>query len=239
MHKCLNAQAEGFLSAPSLCHKWITALRQNLEPRLDFISPAKRRALFDIIYKIDRDVLCEETQAPSNYMDEVKELFSKNAHEPEFAFCLAASQEQCYCSLYAAYEHLIVRLYEFRTNTSGYQTGTQTESDFNNAFGPTVTAHCWASNEMRFIKACRNALVHDGGRITPRRKKALDKLAINYMALDDCLVIQPSDNLKAYHVLKDRITILVRTIVDWIQGTKDERPIPRELPPDSQTPVFP
>lgn len=214
MHKSLHSQAEGFLSVPSGCHEWITLLRQRLEREIGHIlSPAKQKALFELLYRIDREILQATTMPPSNYEYNIDELFQKNATEPEFAFSLSATQEQCLCFLFAAYEHFIVRIYETIKHVSDYQTGTKSEKEFVEAFGARAADFCWSSNEITFIKQCRNAIVHDGGKITNRRLTKLSPLNITYDSIDGHLVIRPKDVRWAYSVIKERITRLVDTVL--------------------------
>lgn len=214
MHKSLHSQAEGFLSVPSGCHSWITILRQRLDRDIgELLSPAKRKILFDKLYQIDRDILDATTKAPQDYDYNIDELFERNAIVPEFAFSLSATQEQCLCFLFAAYEHFIVRLYETKQQTTDYQTNNQSEKHFAKAFGDEAATFCWSSNEIKFIKQCRNAIVHDGGKVTTSRKGKLDALNIGYETLEGYLVIRPKEVKWTYHVIKERITKLVDSML--------------------------
>ena len=137
----------------------------------------------------------------------VEEGEAKNSPKNEFRLSLWSSRRICYSSLFFAYEDFIVRCLQT-------QCGDSTRIDYNGfnkkcreTFGDPLTEYCWLNQDVIDAKLIRHALVHAGGRETPKLQDRKHGISV----VDGRLQIVQGDVVALYHLLKERVT----KVVEW------------------------
>ena len=85
-----------------------------------------------------------------------------------FHTSLWASERMCYGALYYSYEWFLTQCVRIKLGNPKYKRGRKEKftNDFRSAFGPQETVACLEDKEVEIARLTRNALTHNGGRIT-------------------------------------------------------------------------
>lgn len=116
----------------------------------------------------------------------------------EFRVALWKLAESMYCSIYYAYENLMVNILK-KIRNSGIRV---TDGDFNKVlievYGNKFANKIWTSNFVSVSREVRNCIVHNGGKPSVR----LLKMKPLPLIKDDDVMISASDTRKLYNTLK-------------------------------------
>lgn len=116
----------------------------------------------------------------------------------EFRVALWKLAESMYCSIYYAYENLMVNILK-KIRNSGIRV---TDRDFNKVlievYGNKFANKIWTSNFVSVSREVRNCIVHNGGKPSVR----LLKMKPLPLIKDDDVMISASDTRKLYNTLK-------------------------------------
>jgi len=132
-------------------------------------------------------------------------LWNEYLETNAFKGALWKTAESSFCSIYYAYEELIVRL----INVDRINTIRVTDRDFNKAvtqnFGENIAEKVWGNSFIALTKEIRNCLVHCGGKASPKllKMRSLPKIDGND------ILISATDVRVLHNYLKPRVMLLV------------------------------
>lgn len=116
----------------------------------------------------------------------------------EFKVAVWKLAESMYCSIYYAYENLIVNILK-KVRESGVRV---TDKDFNKVlievYGDKLTNRVWTSNFVSVSREVRNCIVHNGGKTSDR----LLRMQPLPLVKDGEVMISASDTRRLYNALK-------------------------------------
>jgi hypothetical protein len=118
--------------------------------------------------------------------------------------------ENSYCSLYYAYENLLVAIALEYSDKKIRVTDRDFTAQLNNILGESITTRVWSSSKIILAKEIRNAIVHNGGKLTDK----LVKLKYENISDNGDVIISASDTRNLYNMLKPLVTKLVKRAVE-------------------------
>ena len=83
------------------------------------------------------------------------------------------------------------------------------QTDIIAAFGTAICDQCWDDVDVNLARTARNALVHNGGRVTNEFTEALKAAKCPPVVDDGEIQIMAPDTSSLFHLLKDRATQLI------------------------------
>lgn len=117
----------------------------------------------------------------------------------EFQISLWGSQRIVYGALYYAYEDFLIRCFKHATQSSKYRIKReQFERDCERLFDRATLDSCWTDPRIQTARLIRNALVHNGGRLTSELRSKRHGIVIE----DGELQIMAADTRALFDVLK-------------------------------------
>lgn len=130
-----------------------------------------------------------------------QDVFNEYLKHDEFRAALWKLTENTYCSLYYAYENLIVnalsRILKIRVRV--------TDDDFNKklikVYGDKFANRIWNNSYIAVSREIRNCIVHNGGKVSERLSKMKP---LPYLG-DGDILISASDTRKLYESLKSLV----------------------------------
>jgi len=137
---------------------------------------------------------------PPDFANEIDGFWEEIVGESDFSLSLWKSEENAYVAIYFAYEDYVSRLVGLGKGTSGYKLSDTFQEDFVSLFGSSMFDTCWACKPVRVARLVRNAMLHNGGRLTADLKKIDHGLRLEG---EQIILIAP-DTTNLYNLLKDR-----------------------------------
>jgi hypothetical protein len=132
---------------------------------------------------------------------------------PEFQLSLWGSQRVCYCGIYYAYEHFARTCVALASRKSLARRPKKFVEAATGALGKSCVDHCLTDPEVTQARLARNALAHNGGRVTAELMSIGCPLAVE----NDVIQVMPEDTTHLFHVLKDRAYPLAQTTLGVTQ----------------------
>jgi len=126
-----------------------------------------------------------------------------------FKGALWKSSESSYCSIYYAYENLILGVVTEITGRSLRITDKTFNSEFIGVFGESLMGRVWTSPALTTAKEIRHAIVHNGGKVTGR----LDKMQKKPLIENGDVLISASDMRSLFKYLKPLVVELLTEAV--------------------------
>ena len=167
--------------------------RQKIASWFDQRHAATRRAV-----ERESKVVLAETASKERFWSEVIQL-------PEWGLSIEGSQRLAFAAVYFAYEHFLYRSYVIKTGLTDYRIGQQFKQDFTAAFNEELCDECWTHSGVELGRLVRNALCHNGGRLTKYLENRKRELRIE----DGQIQIWPEDVKKLFDLLKSRVYIMI------------------------------
>jgi hypothetical protein len=180
--------------------KWVSAVREGLVRRMgDSLRHMQRKQLQHVLDELYTEIESIDTRSVTCGCDAMWEGFLEKS---EFQFALLGSQRMCYGALYYAYEHFLVRCVGLAKSDHKYRLPRRREFEqhLTEVFGDDICRECWKDAQINLARVTRNALVHNGCRVTDDLKKMNHPFPVH----DDELQIMAPDTSGLFNLLKDR-----------------------------------
>lgn len=116
----------------------------------------------------------------------------------EFQGALWKLAENTYCSLYYAYENLIVNILSQILNAGVRVTDRRFNKTLLEVYGDKFANRIWNDSYIAVSREIRNCIVHNGGKVSKR----LERMKPPPHIKDDNIIISASDTRKLYNTLK-------------------------------------
>lgn len=136
-----------------------------------------------------------------------KDIWKQYLTESDFILSLWMSEMNAYCSIYFAYESLIVdslsqlrREDESMHRTKRITSGKEIAKRLTNIFGRTASNEYWEDREVNMARLIRHAIVHNGQKITVE----LERYRSVIPQIDGRIMITAKETNKLYDVLKNK-----------------------------------
>ncbi len=126
-----------------------------------------------------------------------------------FKGALWKSSESSYCSIYYAYENLILGIVSEIKGSKLRITDPTFNSEFMDVFGESLMGRVWTSPALTTAKEIRHSIVHNGGKVTPKLEKTQKKPLIE----NGDVLISASDTRALFKYLKPLVVELLREAV--------------------------
>lgn len=135
---------------------------------------------------------------------EILKCWEDMLNKPDFALSLWKSEESAYIGVYFAYEDFVARLIGIAKGRARYELSKTFQADFVETFDESMFERCWRG-PVRIGRLVRNALLHNGGRITEQLERTEHGLKVN----DKQIYIMAPNTTDLFHLLKDRVQLMV------------------------------
>ena len=155
------------------------------------IRPMLRKTLNECLADLNTDIvqaLAVARVVASNDADNVwEELLERN----EFKTILWSGERICFAAVYYNYECFLTECLRIKRGEPEYclTQEKQFKKDFNASFSAALQQQCWSDQDVVIARLARHALVHNGGRMTPKLAKQPHKFVVE----NDELQIMPRD----------------------------------------------
>ena len=128
----------------------------------------------------------------------------------EWPIALWGSQRMCYCTIVFAYEDFVQKAIGIAFNDVAYTTNRRNiGDDINEAFDANIRASIWDHDQVKIARFARNAIAHNGGRLSPELKQ----LPHNFRVDGSGIQIVPEDVRMLIQRLGENVEIICRRLV--------------------------
>jgi len=180
-----------------------------MEKTRSSLSNMKRKEVQKAIEEICAEIGQEFAKDPFIMLDR-EAFWNDYVKNPEIRYTIIASQRMCYGSIYYAYEHFVLEVYRLVSRLPNYRMGRAEEfyEPFTAVFDNNLCHFCWSHPDIRIARFARNALAHNGGRLTDKLKRENHGFLIE----DDEIQVLPGKTKELHELLKERVTRLVSEV---------------------------
>ncbi|MCU7849381.1 MAG: hypothetical protein KZQ89_15615 [Candidatus Thiodiazotropha sp. (ex Lucinoma kastoroae)] len=134
-----------------------------------------------------------------------EQLWSEYLQIKAFKGALWKTAESTYCSIYYAYENLVVNIISQLSNKYLRVTDRNFNSMVSEILGASTAGKVWNNSKISAAKEIRNCLVHNGGKATP----ALKRIRPTPLIENENVLISASDARKLHAYLKPKVVALI------------------------------
>ncbi|MCF7515337.1 hypothetical protein L3V43_17695 [Pseudoalteromonas sp. L23] len=127
-----------------------------------------------------------------------------------FNGALWKTAENAYCSLYYAYENLVVSILAKLSGDKVRVTDRNFHRTFSSCLSEKLLGNVWSSPKVVLAKEIRNSIVHNGGKCTPK----LERLKFSSLSETGDVMISASDTRELYNFLKPLVMMVVKSAVE-------------------------
>jgi hypothetical protein len=184
--------------APAL----VTALADRIPAEMgNSLSNMRRKQLASAIRHVAEQV--KDATADATSALDLKTLWSDflSPDIQEFSLSLWGSQRLCYGAVYHAYENFVRQCLGIARKEPDYRAlFTQLVTDGKAAFSNELIAYCLEDQVVTVARLARNALAHNGGRMTDQLRRIPHDLVVE----NDEIQIMPLDTKNLFNQLKQR-----------------------------------
>lgn len=166
-----------------------------------------RKRLQAAMEEIDQEASQARDAARDQVLSGREDLWEVLIKEESFYTSLWSSERMCYGALYYSYECFLREC--VRINRGEDTKEKRLKDDFRDAFGQDLANACWSDKKIHIARLTRNALVHNGGRITSQ----LEKQPHNFRVEDGEIQIGAPNTTDLYKLLKERAYQLAESCV--------------------------
>jgi hypothetical protein len=175
------------------------------------VRPTMAKALTEIFKElgVDADQALETANA---VVGDSLHVWEKYLERNEFKTILWSGERLCYAAVYYNYECFLTECLRIKRAEPEYclAQDKQFKKDFNESFTTALQQRCWSDQDVVIARLARHALVHNGGRMTPK----LAKQPYKFLVEEGELQIMPPDVVALYALLKVRAMALVEQAVE-------------------------
>ena len=182
-----------------------------LEARGHTLRPTLRKDLTQALKELDEETgrMCDNVA--TRVLEERGTCWAGLTNIRAFHTSLWALERMCYGGLYYGYECFVMRCMSMACKDPNYQMPKRKDfiKQLRDVFGDKTTDDCWLDSEIDLARVTRNALVHNGGKVTSHVKKRKHTFRIE----DGEIQINAVHTTNLYQKLKDRVTQLAKVAV--------------------------
>jgi hypothetical protein len=182
----------------------VQALEQRLASGMGLfpLSSDQRRQLYQTLVMLREQMFATDKANPRELAIKVDEHWKGFVAIPDFALRLWKSEQNAYGAIYYAYEDFLTRCTGLARGEPEYSwlRAAEFANDLSTCFGNQLQGTCWDDPTVNISRLVRNAIVHNGGRIT----KHLEKLNHGLHIEGEEVTIVAPDTTSLFHSLKDR-----------------------------------
>jgi hypothetical protein len=129
----------------------------------------------------------------------------------EIRLAIIGTQRMCYAAIYYAYENFVLQIYQLVSASPNYRIrdAKSFSKDFAGTFGAGLRTFCWSAPAIRIAGLVRNALVHNGGRMTDQLRNEEH----DFEVVDGEIQVLPGHTKALHDLLKERVPRLVNETI--------------------------
>lgn len=182
-----------------------------LEKLGERIRPMFRKKLQRAIKELSEEIDEMRSDVAKQVLGKQDNLWDKFIKHDDFNTSLWGLERMCYGGLYYGYEWYLAHCFRLKKGNPKlrWQWGKTLVRDFDNMFGKELTDLCLNDEEIQIARKTRNALVHNGGRITPELKE----LQHTFRLEGEEIQINAEHTTSLFHKLKDRVYGLTESAI--------------------------
>lgn len=166
------------------------------------LSNMQKKELLEIVNQLGEDVQKDMEQLGSGFDPDA--FWQEYLGVSEFCMALWNGQRIAFGAVYYAYENFLQRVVAVGRQDEGYRAMNigDLRKGLEPFFGVALTRECLDDPKIEVARLVRNALTHDGGRVSDKLRKTAHGIRVE----DDQLQIFPEDTRELFNLLKDRAT---------------------------------
>lgn len=128
----------------------------------------------------------------------------------EWPIALWGSQRMCYCTIVFAYEDFVQKAIAIAFSDAAYTTNKRNMGDdIEAAFDADMRAAIWDHDQVKIARLARNAIAHNGGRLS----QELKLLPHNFRVESSAIQIVPEDVRTLIQLLGENVETICRILV--------------------------
>ncbi len=164
----------------------VDALSSNSSPgksdRLNYRQSKRLASEFDRLQKAFRATLKETSQ-----MSTKAKTWNDMTKINEFNICLWGSQRLCFAAIYYAYEDFLTDCVRIKLGIPSFEKRSHKEfvKSIREAFGESVVDECYLHTHISTARNVRDALLHNGGRLTASLNKMKQELSTHGFLIEN------------------------------------------------------
>ena len=197
-----------------------------LEKRGERIRPMLRQKLQQAIKEYGEEIDSTRSQVAVQVLEKRGDLWGQLIAHNDFNTSLWGLERMCYGGLYFSYEWYLTQCLRLKRGEPKYRWrhGANCFTDFAASFGEALTESCLRDEEIQLARVTRNALAHNGGRITSE----LEGRRHTFHIEGEEIQINADHTTNLFHKLKDRVSELTQMAVGMSEvsatsAVKDKR----------------
>lgn len=200
-------------------HKLISRLQEQGET----VRPMLRKKLERALADLDAEAGRVREEAIEQTLRKQPDLWEALLKHETFHTSLWSLERMCYGGLYYSYEWYLTQCLRIKKGDSDYRWRRVPDcfKDFEAAFGTKLTDFCLRDEEVQISRVARNALAHNGGRITPE----LAGKQHSFKLEGEEIQVNALHTTRLYAKLRDCVTDLTRNavVMPEFQEEKDRK----------------
>jgi hypothetical protein len=177
--------------------RYTAALTDRLAKCMELSNMGTKKLVREL-QRISEEVRAEDERPP---VVETEMAWRRMLNQSEFQISIWGSQRLYYGAVYYAYEDFLARCYRLSAGQPEYEVGRGFSQDFRDQYSAWLRDCCWSDPKIHIARLTRHALVHNGGRLTPKLKELKHGLRL----YGEDIQIFPAFTKSLYELLKDRV----------------------------------
>ena len=171
------------------------------------LSNMRKKEMLEIVEQLGADV--QRDMARLGPAFDPQALWQEYLGVREFGLALWNAQRIAYGAIYYAYENFVQRVVAVGRTDDSYRAKRFPDlcNDFGTLFGDALRQECLGIPEVDIARLVRNALTHDGGRVSEKLRAKQHGITVE----GDELHIMPHDTRGLFDLLKARATKIAET----------------------------
>jgi len=210
MMNSLESLGQSFLNDPKPLEDLVLRLDVDLFKSVSGISQTRQRILREVIRRLASEEIDRRANLARFYSPQ--ELFDEHLDSPaghELKLSLIGSQRSVYAAIYFAYEDLVATCVALLMgDIENRPESTKLKSAAQQVLSSDVFEACIMANDVQIARLVRNAIAHNGARLTQDLKNKVHRIRQQ----DDELFILPADNRALFDTLKRNVTMLAAEV---------------------------
>ena len=173
-----------------------------LESKGETVRPMLRRKIQESIQEIDSEFTEVAIDCKESVIAKYGPLWDDLVELEAFHISVWGSERMCYGAIYYAYEWYLRECVRIQRGDPEYKVhrAEDFKRDLKQAFPGDWSHVCWSDQKINMARLTRNALVHNGGRITAD----LARQPHDFLLQGDEIQIGARDTTELYNLLKER-----------------------------------
>lgn len=172
------------------------------------ISDQNRQIVISEIRKIENEII--EAIRLKPYNGDLDKIWKAYVESSDVRIGLWMSEVNAFAGVYFAYEHFLISTIKMIGNLPFLRTNKLAE-EMAKYLGKAVVITCWDDEQVNLARCIRNAVVHNGRKVTKELEQYRKNIDIN----DGEIALTAYQTTALFNMLKKRVSIICKEVIKY------------------------